>query len=145
MVSRRHIIIILLVAVSAVMFFGIDRASAKDIQHRLLIQVSDDNPKTMNLALNNAMNIIKAVGQDNVEIEIVAYGPGLNLVLQKNEAIRDRVLSMQSYGVRFVACGNTMKNLKVSESELVKGVSIVEAGVLEIMEKQEKGWSYVRP
>ncbi len=143
---KRTSLILLMIAVFLIMFPGVKQVVAEDgIKHRLLIQVSDDNPKTMNLALNNAMNVIKALGQDNVEVEIVAYGPGLHLLLQKNEAFRDRVSSMQLYGVHFVACGNTMKTLKVSKEDLVKGVSVAQAGVLEIMEKQEKRWSYVRP
>ncbi len=97
------------------------------------------------MALNNAMNVIKVLGQDNVKVEIVAYGPGLKLLLKKNKAFRDRVVSMPFYGVRFVACNNTMKKLKVSKSDLDSGVSVVQAGVLEIMKKQEQGWSYVRP
>lgn len=142
----RRCVSILVFMISLVLTAGIVLAAAsEDAKHRLLIQVSDGDPKVINMALNNAMNVVKALGQDNVDVEIIAYGPGLKLVLQKSEEFRDRVLSIQHYGVRFVACGNTMENANVSKNDLVKGVSVVQAGVVEIMEKQEQGWSYVRP
>ncbi len=121
------------------------RADQSEQQHRLVIQVSDGNPETMNLALNNAMNVVKALGQDNVDVEVVAYGPGLKLLLKSNARFRDRVASMEMYNVQFAACGNTMKSLKITKDALVEGVSVVDVGVLEIMKKQEEGWSYLRP
>lgn len=128
------------------LFYGVAVTEAGDQpEHRLVIQVSDDNPRTMKIALNNAMNVIKAVGQDNIQVEIVAYGPGLKLLEKRNEAFRDRVASLQFYGIRFAACGNTMKKFKLSKRALVDGIQVVKAGVLEIMKKQEEGWSYVRP
>ena len=127
------------------MLGGAGSALAGGPTHHLIIQVSDDNPRTMKIALNNAMNVVKALGQDNVEVEIVAYGPGLKLLLNQNKAFRDRVQSLQFYGIRFVACKNTMNKMKVTKKDLVSGVTVVQAGVLEIMTKEEQGWSYVRP
>ncbi len=113
--------------------------------HKIVIQVSSNNPKTMNLALNNATNIINALGQDNVKVEVVAYGPGIALLLKKNRHFRKRVSSLRLYGVQFAACGNTMRHLGLSKKEIDEGVPVVKAGVLEIMKKEEKGWSYIRP
>jgi len=143
--KRRRLVFYLLIFLWVV-FQGGAVAVAEDLpMHRLVIQVSDDNPRTMRIALNNAINVIKAVGQDNIKVEIVAYGPGLKLLEERNETFRDRVISLQFYGIRFVACGNTMETLKLSKKELVNGVEVVKAGVLEIMKRQEEGWSYVRP
>lgn len=135
----------LLIFLCVVFQGGASAVAGDHPMHRLVIQVSDDNPRTMKIALNNAMNVVKAVGQDNIEVEIVAYGPGLKLLEQRNESFRDRVASLQFYGIRFAACGNTMKKFKLSKKELIDGVEVVKAGVLEIMMKQEAGWSYVRP
>jgi intracellular sulfur oxidation DsrE/DsrF family protein len=99
------------------------------------------------MALNNAVNVQKELGLDNVIIEIVAYGPGLSL-LTPNSAASERVPSLAMQNITFSACGNTMHSIEEKTGEpvtLVEGVQIVKAGVVRIMELQEQGYSYVRP
>ena len=116
-------------------------------KHRVVIQVSDDNPKVHKLALNNAQNLQQALGADNVAVEIVAYGPGLSIMTDKNpDSMRVTQLSMM--GITFSACGNTMKKVTKAtgkEPKLIDGVRVVPAGVLRVIELQQQGWSYVRP
>jgi len=115
--------------------------------HKIVIQVSTDNPRTQKIALNNAVNLQKALGQDNVAIEIVAYGPGLSLLTDKSRQGR-RVSSLAMQDITFSACGNTMKKVAKKSGKmpvLLDGVRVVQAGVLRIMELQEQGYAYVRP
>ncbi len=115
--------------------------------HKVVIQVSTDDVRTQNIAMNNAMNLQKALGMDNVEIEIVAYGPGLSMLSGKSPASK-RVPDIAMQNITFSACQNTMNKIhKKSGKEvtLVDGVQVVQAGVLRIMELQEQGYSYVRP
>lgn len=109
-----------------------------------VIQVSDNDPAKWNLALNNAKNVQTDLGKENSDIEIVAYGPGLNM-LKLDSQSANRIQEAQAAGVKVVACGNTMKAQKVKEDDLVPGISVVKAGVLEIGDKQQKGWTYIRP
>jgi len=110
-----------------------------------IIQVSDNDPAKWNLALNNAKNVQQDLGgPDKTDIEIVAYGPGLNM-LKFDSQVANRIQEAQAAGVKVVACGNTMKAQKVNKEDLVPGVDVVKAGVLEIGDKQQKGWSYIRP
>lgn len=122
-------------------------AMAADAKHKVVIQVSTDDPTTQKIALNNAVNVQKDLGMDNVDIEIVAYGPGLGLLTVKSEeAARVKSLAMQN--ITFSACGNTMKKVAEKtgkEPKLTEGVKVVSAGVIRIMELQESGYSYVRP
>jgi len=115
--------------------------------HKIVIQVSTDDPRTQKIALNNAVNLQKALGQDNVAIEIVAYGPGLSLLTSKSKQ-GARVSSLAMQDITFSACGNTMKKVAKKTGKtpvLLDGVTMVQAGVLRIMELQEQGYSYVRP
>lgn len=116
-------------------------------EHRLVIQVSTDDARTQKIALNNAVNLQKLYGIDNVDIEIVAYGPGLGLLTPKNkQAARVKSLAMQD--IKFSACQNTMNKIKKKKGHLPKlteGVGQVRAGVARIMELQEQGYSYIRP
>ena len=116
-------------------------------KHNMVIQVSDDNEQTYTYALNNAVNVQKEIGLDNINIELVAYGPGLTM-LTKESPVADRVKSLAMQNITFSACGNTMANMEKKtgkKPELTEGVGVVKAGVVRIMELQEAGWTYIRP
>jgi intracellular sulfur oxidation DsrE/DsrF family protein len=119
-------------------------ALAAEAKQRVVIQVSDNDPKKWNLALNNAQNVTQALGKDNVQVEIVAYGPGLNM-LKADSKVAGRLNGALDGGVGLMACGNTMKKMKVTQDDLAGGVTMVQAGVIHIMKRQGEGWAYVRP
>lgn len=121
--------------------------SVDDAAHKIVIQVSTDDPRTQKIALNNAVNLQKEYGLDNIQIEIVAYGPGLGL-LTKKSGQADRVESLAMQEITFSACGNTMNKVAKKSGKmpaLLEGVGQVTAGVARIMELQEQGYAYVRP
>ena len=116
-------------------------------KNKIVIQASTDDPRTQKIALNNAVNMQKLYGIDNIQIEIMAYGPGLGLLTKKSTQA-SRVTSLAMQDIAFSACGNTMK--KVAEKsgkmpELLEGVGQVTAGVARIMELQQQGYAYIRP
>lgn len=123
--------------------------------HRVVIQVDANNPAIMNLALNNAQNIIDYYNHKNedVKVEIVADGPGLNMLradtspVHVQERIRD--LSENSLpAVRFSACGHTREVMEKAEGKpipIVKDATMVPSGVVRVMELQEQGWDYLKP
>jgi len=117
------------------------------IPHKLVIQVSTDDVRTQKIALNNAANLQKLYGLDNVIIEIVVYGPGLDL-LTTESALASRVQSLAVQDITFSACQNTMDAQKKKTGllpVLLDGVTAVNAGVARIMELQEQGYAYIRP
>ncbi|MEN9671146.1 MAG: hypothetical protein RL018_1423 [Pseudomonadota bacterium] len=111
---------------------------------RLVIQVSDAEPAKWNLALNNAKNVQEELGAKNVEIEIVAYGPGLGM-LKKDAVTSGRVDEATMAGIRVVACENTMRSQKLTRADMHSQSSYAPAGVVQIMQRQSQGWAYVRP
>ncbi len=113
-------------------------------RYRVVIQVSDNDPAKWNLALNNARNVQVDLGMDNVDVEIVAYGPGLPM-LKADSKVAQRLDSAAKQGVGLMACENTMRNTKVERGEIFGGAKFVDAGVVHIMNRQREGWSYVRP
>lgn len=120
--------------------------------HHVAIQVDSRDPALMNLALNNAVNIAQdysAKGEE-VEIEIVTYGPGLHMLRDDTSPVKARLKSITESmpNVAFSACGNTRKGMQKAEGKeipLVSQARVVPAGVVRLMELQEKGWSYIRP
>jgi hypothetical protein len=136
----------------AVALFAFTQLALAAEGHRLILQVNDNDPARMNLVLNNASNII-AYYQDKgepIEVEIVAYGPGLHMLRADTSPIAQRVASFSDSfdNVSFAACGNTMKGMGKKEGktiELLPQAKVVPAGVVRILELQEQGWSYVKP
>ena len=133
----------------AVLFFigFMNNAYADEKKHQLVIQVSTDDARTQMIAMNNAVNLQKLYGIDNVDIEIVAYGPGLGMMTAKSKH-SSRVKSLALQDITFSACGNTMDKVKAKTGKhpvLSEGVGTVTAGVARIMELQEQGYSYIRP
>ena len=144
---RRNLLSLVTGLLATAMLWSPATVLAADVKHRVVIQVSTDDVRTQNIAMNNAINLQKALGQDEVEIEIVAYGPGLSMLTPKSSASK-RVPSLVLQDITFSACGNTkakMEEKSGKEVKLVEGVRMVQAGVLRIMELQEAGWTYIRP
>jgi hypothetical protein len=113
-------------------------------KQKVVFQVSDNDPAKWNLALNNARNVQNDLGKDRVQIEIVAYGPGLAM-LRSDSAVAGRLAAALDENVGLLACENTMQNQKVSKSDLYGGIGYVQAGVTHIMKRQQEGWAYIRP
>jgi len=147
---RREKLSPLLIPTIVVLFLTIafvSSVNADEKKHHLVIQVSTDDARTQKIAMNNAVNLQKLYGVDNVDIEIVAYGPGLGMLIEKSKhAARVKSLALQD--ITFSACGNTMNKIKKKTGNmpvLSEGVGTVKAGVARIMELQEKGYAYIRP
>jgi intracellular sulfur oxidation DsrE/DsrF family protein len=127
-------------------------AGAKE--HRVAIQVDQNDAAVMNLALNNATNIMeqyKSKGE-TVQIEIVTYGPGLHMLRADTSPVRDRIKQIVDASfpssIRFAACANTKDGMEKREGKAIGVVSqaeIVPSGAVRLIELQEQGWSYLRP
>ena len=113
-------------------------------KQRVIFQVSDNDPGKWNLALNNAKNVQADLGKENVQIEIVAYGPGLGM-LKADSKVGDRLAGALDDSVGLIACENTMHNTKVTRDQMYDGIAYVMAGVTHIMKRQQEGWAYIRP
>jgi len=120
------------------------QAQQASVRPKLVLQVSDADAGKWNLALNNAKNVQADLGAANVDVEIVAYGPGIGM-LKAESAVGNRVDDAMAAGVKVVACENTMRAQKLTKADMLAKIGYVPAGVTEIMQKQQQGWAYVRP
>lgn len=127
-------------------------AQAEGVMHRVAIHVDENDPQLMNMALNNAQNVAAyyaSVG-DEVEIELVAYGPGLNMFVEGKSPVADRLsaMTLELPQLTLSACGNTheaMKKKAGGDVPLLSDVGIVPSGVVRLIELQEQGFAYIRP
>ena len=120
--------------------------------HRVVIQVTQNDPVMMNTALNNAENLVKYYESrgEKVEVEFVAYGPGLAMVRSDTSPVKDRIASIAGSmkNVTFSGCENTMAAQSKAENKqvtLLSDAKGVPTGIGRIVELQEHGWTYVRP
>jgi uncharacterized protein len=111
---------------------------------KVVLQMSEADPAKWNLALNNAKNIQADLGAANVDVEIVAYGPGIGM-LKADSVVGNRIDEALAAGVKVVACENTMRGQKLAKADMLPKVDYVAAGVVEIMQRQQQGWAYIRP
>jgi hypothetical protein len=122
--------------------------------HRVVIQVDQNDAEVMNLALNNAKNVLemyRAKNEDAV-VEIVAYGPGLHMLRDDTSPVKDRIKQLAELSfpstLTFSACNNTKQGMEKREGHpitLIPQAALVPAGVVRIMELEEQGYSYVKP
>lgn len=121
-------------------------------KHRLALQISDNDPAKMNAVLNVAANVSKYYSDkgEEVEIEIIAFNAGLNMLRQDKSPVLTRLKSFKQGmpNVAFKACENTLESMTRNEGKeppLVENADRVPAGVVTLMELAEKGWTIVRP
>lgn len=151
--ERRGILGLLAAALAAIPAFGREAAAATERRtHLLAIHVDRGDPAVMNMALGNAMNAVKLFGErkETVAVEIVAYGPGLNMLREDTSPVKPRLQSLRDLlpSVILSACNNTLRHMEETEGKkitLIPGARIVPAGIVRLVELQEQGWSYVHP
>ena len=122
--------------------------------HHIAMQVDQNDPQVMNLALGNATNVIeyyKARGEE-VDIDITAYGPGLHMLRADTSPVADRIKRMKDMvfpgKIQFSACNNTKQNMEKAEGHaipILSDATVVPSGAVHLNELQEQGWSYLKP
>ncbi|MGB7501148.1 MAG: DsrE family protein [Azonexus sp.] len=133
----------LLLGIAALAFVS-SPAFAEAAKQGVVIQVSDDNPKTWSQALNVVKNIQDDYGKDKVDIEVVAFGLGAGM-LKMDSPLANRIDDTLATGANVSMCENTMKGQKLTKDDMHPRIGYVKAGVIEIIEKQKQGWTVIRP
>jgi len=116
-------------------------------EHKVVLQISDNDPFKQTLILNVAGNLLKAYGSDKVDIEIVAFGPGVRLMFADN-VNKGRIGGLSAEGVRFAACNNTVTNMskKLGHEPALNPKAVkVSAGVVRILDLVGQGYTLVKP
>ena len=116
-------------------------------EHRIVLQLSDNDPKKQSLVISVAYNLLKFYDPDKVAIEVVAFGPGIDL-LRTDNANRKRVESLVAQGVRFDVCLNTVDTVERETGQrpdIIPAATPVQVGVGQILSLTENGYTLVRP
>ena len=120
------------------------RSHRKEHMHQVVFEMTAEAPAQWAAVLNNVENLKKAFEPERVEVEIVAHGKALGMLQKTNTGDAARMSRLAAAGVRFAACENTMRRMKVSKSDLYDFAVTVDSGVAEVVRKQEAGWAYIK-
>lgn len=116
-------------------------------EHKIVLQLSDSDAKKQALVLSVANNLLKAYDPDKIAVEVVAFGPGIDLLLSGSER-RKQVESLIAQGVRFDICLNTVDTIERETGkrpEFIPAATPVQVGVGQILFLAENGYTLVRP
>jgi uncharacterized protein len=139
-----------LLAATAVSLARAEQAPLPDkpfAEHRIVLQLSDNDPKKQGLVISVANNLLKFYDPDKVAIEVVTFGPGIDL-LRPDNANRKLVESLVAQGVRFDVCLNTADTIERETGkrpEFIPVATPVQVGVGQILSLTENGYTLVRP
>ena len=111
---------------------------------RIVFHVTENDPQKWNIVLNNAGNVQADFGKENVIIEIVTHGPGIEM-LKAESKVTARLAAAMDNSIGLFACENTMRNAKVTKADMYSGISYAPSGVTHIIKRQGEGWHYLRP
>ncbi|MBC7147368.1 MAG: DsrE family protein [Thioclava marina] len=118
----------------------------------IAIQVNSSDPQVMNMALNNALNLIEYYKEqgEEVNIELVTYGPGLNMLRSDTSPVKARIedIAMTEQPIHFRACANTIAGMTKKQGvapPMLEEAEVVPSGAAYLVELQKQGYSYIKP
>ena len=122
------------------------RASDKAVarKHRIVFQVSAEGQEQWQGVLANVENVQKAFGPHTTQIEVVCFGKGLDMLLNTDAPLAQRIAKDKAAGVEFAACQNTLRVRHLTPADLLVSATMVDSGVAEIVRRQEQGWAYIK-
>ena len=117
-------------------------SSAQNNGHRTVFQLASDDTLVHIGLMKQLNNFLIAV--PDVKIEVVCHGPGLNILISDKTRVHEQIQQLKMKGVVFAACENTMKDRKITKDRIIAEADYVPAAIVEIMKRQEEGWTYIK-
>lgn len=124
-------------------FVSAQEIALEKAPHKAVMQLSSSDTLAWKMLMNNIKNL-KAAWEDKVTIEVVVNGPGISFLMKEKATQSDRIIHFKSQGVSFMACENTMKEKNISKESIIPEAGFVKSAVVEIILKQEQGWTYIK-
>lgn len=113
---------------------------------RLKVVFHIDDESMWSMVLGNVKNLLVQVNYEEIDIEVLGNGNSVKKYdVNVDNDDMNLMKDLSKKNVKFVACNNSMNGLKLKKEDLYSYVSIVPAGVLELIEKQNEGYTYIKP
>ncbi|MEP7376495.1 MAG: DsrE family protein [Chitinophagaceae bacterium] len=124
-------------------FASAQTGAAEKRPHKVVIQLSSSDTLVWKGLMNNIKNL-KATWGDSIAVEVVVHGPGIGFLMKEKTTQSEKIIDFKSKGVVFVGCENTLAEKKISKENIIPEAGFVKSAVVEIILKQEQGWSYIK-
>lgn len=111
-------------------------------QHKIVFQLTSADTNVHKMLVRQLGNVLAAA--PNSTVEVVCHGPGIAMLTTKQTIVQPKIIELKGKGIQFVVCENTLRERKVTKEEIIPEAGFVKAGIIEIVKKQEEGWSYIR-
>lgn len=113
--------------------------------YRVVFHIDEGAVARANMVLHNIENLMNDLGEETVEVALVANGEGVRALLRSANVHKRQISKLAQRGVQFLACRNSLRFMGLGKDDLLDAVTIVSAGVTELVKKQADGWAYIRP
>jgi len=141
--------IILLVMLSIMSFGQMEFSDPKpsfDEPRKWMVKISTSDLKIVRHTIAGIYNVLKEYPPETLQVVVVAYGPGMRVLKKDYDSLMlQKIQSLMEYDVEFVACKNTMETMNWTKKDLIEGLSYVQAGIAESIERKVAGWIDVTP
>jgi hypothetical protein len=111
-------------------------------EHKIVFQLTSGDTTIHKMLVRQLGNVLAAA--PNSKVEVVCHGPGIAMLTSLTTIVHPKIIELKKKGIDFVVCENTLAERKVSKTEIIPEAGFVKAGIIEIVKKQEEGWSYIR-
>ena len=112
----------------------------------LVINIHDNDLETVNHNIGTIYNILKEYPSESLKVAVVLYGKGMRVIKKDYDAATlNRIKSLMEYDVEFIGCKNTMETMKWTQDDFISGVDYVQAGIVEVIERQNDGYFGITP
>jgi intracellular sulfur oxidation DsrE/DsrF family protein len=132
---------LLTLCLSLLFFTGISQAQ-NATPHKIIFQLVTNDTTSHKVLMKQFGNILTVA--PDTKIEVVCHGPGIEMMMKEKSIVSEKIASFKEKGVVFNVCEFSLKERKVEKSKLIEQATYVPAGILEIVSKQEQGWSYIK-
>ena len=120
-------------------------ASSSNDKLKAVVHVNFDEAERQKATLGNVEHILAEVGDQKADIVVVCHGPGLSMLTKSDSKLSGKIAELEKRGVQFHACENTMKKESVTKDDLLPGVKTTPSGAVEVLRRQQQGYSYFKP
>lgn len=127
------------------MALGIERREAAIKKYRVVFHLDEPSKGRADQVFRNIENLLADLGENNVEVELVANGGGIKALVKSPNSYAEQIDPLAAMGVRFIACAHSLSQLEIARDTLLESVEVVSSGVGELVKKQMEGWAYIRP
>ncbi len=139
---KNYFLLTTLMLMSALIFAQNESPDVDMAAHKIVFQLTSADTNVHKMLVRQLGNVLTAA--PNSKIEVVCHGPGIAMLTTKQTIVHPKVSELKGKGIDFVVCENTLREKKVTKEEIIPEAAFVKAGIIEIVKKQEEGWSYIR-